>query len=61
MTDKVKVQELVSGVIKLHYLCKEGETDDRKLEKELDYIVKLARDLTCGQYSSEDEDKGFFG
>lgn len=57
--NKEKVQLLASEVLKLEYLCKEGETDDRKLEKQLNYVAGLARDVTCGQYDKND-DQDFF-
>ena len=60
MSDKEKAQLLASEVLKLEYLCKAGETDDRKLEKQLNYVAGLARDVTCGQYDKKD-DKKFFG
>lgn len=60
MSNKEKVQLLASEVLKLEYLCKEGETDDRKLEKQLDYVARLVRDVTCGQYDKAD-DQEFFG
>jgi len=59
MTDKVKVQELASEVLKLEYLCLEGEQDDRKLEKQLKFVADLARNMTCAQYDKSD-DQGMF-
>lgn len=59
MNDKERVQALVSGVFYLEHLCKEGEPDDRKLEKQLEHVANLARDCSCGQYSAEDDSKGF--
>ena len=59
MNDKERIQELASGVLKLEYLCEQGERDDRKLEKHLKYIADLARDTVCGQYVPSDDDKTF--
>lgn len=59
MTDKVKVQLLASEVLKLEYLCLEGETDDRKLEKQLKHIAALARDICCAQYNPVEDDNSF--
>ena len=59
MTDKEKIQELAAGVLRLEWLCKEGETDDRKLEKQLNHVAGLARDVCCGQYDKSDDSKAF--
>ena len=59
MADKVKVQLLASEALHLEWLCKNGEQDDRKLEKQLELVANLARDVTCGQYSREDDQDYF--
>ena len=56
MNDKEKVQELATQVLKLEWLCKEGETDDEKLEKQLSLTAKLARECCCAQYDPAEDD-----
>ena len=59
MSNKEKIQELATEVLHLEHLCKAGETDGRKLEKQLNHVADLARDVCCAQYNPKDDDKSF--
>ena len=61
MNNKEKIQELATEVLHLEHLCKAGEKDDRKLEKQLKFVADLARDVCCAQYNPKDDDKSFEG